>query len=65
MKSKKNIQDSKKGKQSQRFRKQSKPMRRDLQDMAEDMPVRKSPDVNRIVDNIFQKYNDFGIMDRD
>ena len=41
-----------------------KPQRKEPQGLLEDMPLKKSPDVDRIVDDIILKYDDFGLTDR-
>ena len=53
------------GKQAQRFKKAKKPQRKESHGIPEDTPVKKSPDVDRLVDDILLKYNDFGLTDRD
>jgi len=62
MKSKKNRHDATRGRKTHPAGKDG---RSDPQDMLEEIPVSHSPDVNRFVDDIFQKYNDFGLIDRD
>ena len=53
------------GKAGERFNKAGQPVRKESQGILEEMPIKKSPDVNKIVDNILLKYNDFGLTDRD
>ncbi|MBN1560027.1 hypothetical protein JW998_07235 [candidate division KSB1 bacterium] len=42
----------------------AKPRRIEPHGVLEELPLKKSPDVDRIVDDIILKYDDFGLTDR-
>lgn len=43
----------------------TKPTHIDFEQNSDDGPSKKRPDIDRLVDDIILKYNDFGITDRD
>ncbi|RQW08978.1 hypothetical protein EH222_04740 [candidate division KSB1 bacterium] len=45
--------------------KPAQPQRKAPHGILEELPLKKCPDVNRIVDDIILKYDDFGLTDRD
>ncbi|MBN1482166.1 hypothetical protein EH223_07910 [candidate division KSB1 bacterium] len=57
--------ENKQGKQAQKESRQNQPVRKEPQQILEDMPLKKTPDVNRLVDEILLKYNDYGLTDQD
>ncbi len=63
MKSKKNRVVKKEGAKIQH--ESRSPSRIESQKDGDEYPIRKAPDVDRHVDEIVKKYNDFGIIDRE
>ena len=65
MRKRKNKLNKKKSMMSPRSRSKNEPIRQEPNDPADELSMPKSPNVDRIVDAIVRKYNDFGLTDRD